>query len=198
MCMRSSSAFAAHIQPWTCRYSSRLPAGVSVTCALTGQGHCYLHHLFGAHPHPLQVVVVGALELGEVLALGALLAHSLDLLHDARHELWLGTDAPLAQRVLDDQGARMLAVDVTDLAAEVFRWDELVDRRVDEHARGVDSRLVAEDVEPDSGLGRLHEDAADPLQVPRQLPKLLVAKAGDLDLEQVAQLQQNLVHGRVT
>src|SRR5579864_475363 len=92
----------------------------------------------------------------------------------------------------------MLAIYVRDLGPEVGRWDELVNRRVDEHAGGVDSRFVAEDVEPDPGLGWLHGNPADALEVAGQHPELLVLEAGDLDAEEVPQLHHHLVHGRVS
>ena len=56
---------------------------------------------------------------------------------------------------------------------------------------------MREHIEPDAGLGRLHRDAAHQLQMTSQVAQLLVLEAGDLDAEQVAQLQQHLVHGRV-
>src|SRR3989442_15675475 len=88
-CMRSSSALAAHIQPWMRRYSPRLAPPALVACALTAQGHGDLHALLGADAHPLQVVVVEPLKLGEALPLGTLLAQPLDLFDDAAHQLGL-------------------------------------------------------------------------------------------------------------
>src|ERR1700694_3608172 len=87
----------------------------------------------------------------------------------------------------------MLAVDVRDLGAQVRRRYELIDRGMDEHAGGVDARLMAEDVEPDARLGGLNRNPADLLEVARQRAQLLVLEARDLDAEQVTQLQQHLV-----
>ncbi len=91
----------------------------------------------------------------------------------------------------------MLAVDVGDLGPEVGRRNELVDRRMDEHARGVDAGLVAEHVEADAGLGRLHGDAAHLLEAAGQGSQLFVLEVRDLDPEEVAELKQHLVHRRV-
>src|SRR5579864_7226479 len=91
----------------------------------------------------------------------------------------------------------MLAIDVRDLGAEVGRRDELIDRGVDEHARRVDSRLVAEDVQTNAWLRRLHRNPADLFEVARQGPQLLVLETGDLDPEQVAELHQDLMHRSV-
>src|SRR6266545_1044842 len=68
---------------------------------------------------------------------------------------------------------------------------------MDQHPRGVDARLMREHVQPDARLGRLHWDPADTLEVARQLAQLVVLEVRDLDAEQVAQLHQHLVHGRV-
>jgi len=45
----------------------------------------------------------------------------------------------VTQRLLDHERACMLAVDVGDFGAEIRRRDELVDRRMDEHAGGVNA-----------------------------------------------------------
>src|SRR5438128_1592039 len=86
MCIRSSSAFVAHMARWSRRYSSRVasPSSIARTVAPDRDGD--LGHLVSGHAHALQVVVVRALELGEVRPLGPLLAKLLDLLHDARDE----------------------------------------------------------------------------------------------------------------
>src|SRR4029077_8945439 len=89
-----------------------------------------------------EVLVVVAVELREVRALGTLFADSLHLFEDLRDQLRLGRDAGAAQCVLDDHRARVLAVDVFDLSAHVGGRDELVDRRMNEHARCVDARLM--------------------------------------------------------
>src|SRR5919198_6116357 len=99
--------------------------------------------------------------------------------------------------MLDDDGARVLAVHVAHLLAEIDRGDELIDSRMDQHAGCMDAGLVAEHVMPDSGLCRRHHDATDPLHVMRELAQFLVFEAGDLDPEQITQLEQHLVHGRV-
>ena len=91
----------------------------------------------------------------------------------------------------------MLAVDVPDLLAQVLGRDELIDGGVDQHARGVDPRLVAEDVATDPGLRRLDRDPRHPLHQEPEVPKHVVPEAGYLDAEQVAELQQDLVHGHV-
>ena len=56
---------------------------------------------------------------------------------------------------------------------------------------------MAEDVETDARLGRLHGHPAHPLERAGQGAQLLVLEARDLDPEQVAKLQQDLVHRRV-
>src|SRR5471032_696889 len=88
----------------------------------------------------------------------------------------------------------MLAVDVLDVGAKVGRWHELIDRRMDEHAGSVDPGFVGEDVQADAGLGRLHGDAADELEVPREVGKLLVLEMWDLDAKEVTKLHEHLVH----
>src|SRR5207248_6784298 len=146
-------------------------------------------HLVRGQPERVEVIVVLPVELREVGALRPLLAHALHLLEDGADQLRLRRDARIPQRVLDHQCARMLAVDVLDLRAHVVWRDELVDRGVDEHARRMDARLMGEDVEADSGLGGLDRNAADPLEMARQVAQLLVLEARDLDAEQVAKLQ---------
>src|SRR5438309_3882294 len=117
MCIRSSSALARHIERWMRRYWSRSSAaGASAaarstfTSSVEGPGD--VNHLGGGHAHPLQVVVVRPLEVGEVGALGAFLAELLDLRHDPVDERRLRPKARLTERVLDHQGARVLAVDI--------------------------------------------------------------------------------------
>ena len=85
------------------------------------------------------MIVVLALELGEIAPLSALLAHPLDLGEHLRHQLGLGRDPGVAERMLDHERPGMLAVDVGDLGAEVGGRHELVDRGMDQHARGVDA-----------------------------------------------------------
>src|SRR2546421_3532285 len=153
--MRSSSALVAHIHAWMRRYSARLARPpVSVACALTAEGHRDFHDLLGANAHAFQVVVVEAVEFGEVLPLGAVLAQPLRLFDDAAHQLRLRPYATLSQSVLDDDRTGVLAVHVADLLSQVLRRDELVDRRVDQHSRGMDAGFVAEDVETDAWFGR--------------------------------------------
>src|SRR5438094_9322259 len=53
---------------------------------------------------------------------------------------------------------------------------------------------MAEDVETDARLGRLHGHPAHPLECACEGAQLLVLEARDLDPEQVAKLQQDLVH----
>src|SRR5438128_2688717 len=59
------------------------------------------------------------------------------------------------------------------------------------------SALVAEDVGPEAWLGRLDRHPAHLLEVAGQRAQLLVLEIRDLDPEQVAELQQHLVHRRV-
>src|SRR6266436_718056 len=65
---------------------------------------------------------------------------------------------------------------------------------MDQHAGGVDARLVREDVEADAWLGGLHGDSRHALEVASQLSQLLVLEMRNLDSEQISQLQQDLVH----
>src|SRR5215472_40904 len=223
MCIRSSSALVPHIQRWMRRYSSRAvltlyvepppcsgmvpeagarpaPSPESALSALTGvrmQRPRDPRHLFGRHAHTLEVVVVRTLKSREVRALGSLLSQALDLLHDPSNQPHLERDAGLPQGVLDDHRAGVLAVHIPDLGAEVRGRDELIDLRVDKHPGGVDAGLVAEDVEAYAGLGRRHGDAAQSLHQPRQVAQPFVPEAWYLYAEQITQLQQHLVHGRV-
>src|SRR5439155_16826805 len=154
-------------------------------------------HFVRGQSHPVQVIVVAAVKIREVAALGALLADALDLGEHHRDQFRLGADARVAQRVLDDQRARVLSVDVGNVRAEVGGRDELIDRGRDDQAGGVDPRLVAENVEADARLSRLDRNAAHPLKVARQVAQLFVLEVWDLDAEEIAQLQKDLVHGRI-
>src|SRR5258708_32382393 len=91
----------------------------------------------------------------------------------------------------------MVPVHIREFGAEIGRREELIDRWVNQHAGGVDAGLVAEYVEPDAWLRRLHGNAAHLLEMSRELAQPLVLEARDLDAEQVTELHQHLVHRSV-
>src|SRR6476469_8378840 len=79
MCMRSSRALAMHIQWWSWRYSSLVPAwwrtfvAIAFSLCRGCQRSGDVGHLFPGEAQPVQVVVVALVEVGEVGTLRALL-----------------------------------------------------------------------------------------------------------------------------
>jgi hypothetical protein len=91
----------------------------------------------------------------------------------------------------------VLAEEEPHPAAHRLRLDDLVDRGVDGHPRGVDAGLVAEDVVPDDRLGGADGDAAILLHLASEVPEHVVAEAGDGDPVELLQDHDRGVERRV-
>src|SRR5258708_10202025 len=173
MCIRSSSALAMHIHRWIWRYCSRVTVPLRVVVAIRSQSRQSIegsrqrdharsvlvvlverprdiNHLIGCQAQTIQMLVVPAMEVGEVSTFRTLLPDALDLGQHRGHKLRLGRDRRTPQGVLDRERAGMLAVDIRDLGAKLGWWQELIDGGMDEHAGSVASRLMTENVQADA------------------------------------------------
>src|SRR5437879_1020606 len=186
------------------RTGSGLPPSLATTISgfasnLGDTGDCAgdVDDLLRRQAHVPKVLVVAAVAIGEVGPLRASLADSLHRAEHLRDQLRFRAYPRFAQRVLDDHGAGMLSIDVLDLGPKVRGRQELIDRGVNQHPGRVNAGLVAEDVEADAGLRRLHGDSSHPLEVAGKLAQLLVLEMRDFDSKQVTELQKDLVHRRI-